>query len=67
MSIDISAEDTGTVTAVWMQSDAAKDWVAVHLDLESWQWIGVNGFAIDSRFAASILAGMHEDGLIILI
>ncbi len=46
-------------------TEAAKDWVTEHVELDSWQWLG-NRFAVaDQRMAEYLTEGMINDGLIV--
>ena len=60
--LDINVDDSGSMFLFTPLTQAAREWVDAHLNLDGWQWIGY-GFAVDSRFAGTIAEGMASDGL----
>ena len=68
-TVDIRVEDLGTVTAITLRTDEAKEWADINLELEGWQWLGDRStgrpwqFAVESRYAQAIVAGAVMDGL----
>ena len=52
----------GSVLLFHPRTRAARAWVAEHLELEDWQWLG-SGFAVEPRYAGPLLEGMAADGL----
>jgi len=59
---DFQVVNSGSVVVFTPQTPQAKQWVADHLPLESWQWLG-QSFVIDQRYAFDILDGIVNDGL----
>lgn len=45
-------------------SKKAKSWVKRNVPLEPWQWMGPS-FAVEHRFAADLVGGMMESGLVV--
>lgn len=64
MDTDIKVWREGTVVAFEVRTERAREWVAEHVQLESWQWIGT-AFAVEHRFAEDLIEGMSEAGLIL--
>ena len=60
--LDVNLDDQGNVFLFTPISRIAKEWVAQHLSLEGWQWMG-NSFGIEHRFVGPIVNGMQADGL----
>lgn len=56
---DVKVHDQGSVVQFEVVSDAAKVWVAEHLEIEGWQWMG-NRFAVDRRYVDPIVAMMED-------
>ena len=42
----------------------AAEWVAEHVQVESWQWVG-GGFAVDQHYARDLAEAMAEAGLVL--
>ena len=61
-SADVEVRNSGSVIMVAPVTKAAKDWVAQHLSLEGWQWLG-NAFAVDPHYINDLIDGMAGDGL----
>jgi len=59
---DVVVDDQGTIWMFWPVTEAAKQWVAENVQLESWQWMGER-FGVDHRPARQLLQGMVEAGL----
>lgn len=60
---DVSVENLGgSIVFVRPLTDAAREWVNEHVELESWQWMG-GAFAVEPRMLEYLLDGMIEDGL----
>ena len=55
----------GTIVLFVLNTDIAKAFVDENVQLESWQWIGDQGFAVDPRCAENLIAGMQDSGLIV--
>jgi len=60
---DVEILDLGTVVLVQVNTDTAALFVAEHVELEDWQWLGARSFAVDFRYAADLVAGMQDHGL----
>lgn len=43
-------------------SNAAKEWVSEHVQLEDWQWFG-GAFSVEPRYASDLIEGIRGDGL----
>lgn len=56
---DFRVTDHGSVVAFQPLTQAAKDWVAEHVQLESWQWMGAV-FHVDHRPAVGLLAAIQD-------
>lgn len=57
---DITYRDEGTVILFTIQNASTKQWVDDNLDLESWQWLGPNSFAVDRRPAIQLIEQLRE-------
>ena len=57
---DFTYRDEGTVILFTIHNDATRQWVEDNLDLESWQWVGANSFAIDRRPAIQLIEALRE-------
>jgi len=62
---DVSVSDEGTVVLFQVNTASAKAFVDEHVELAGWQWLGTRSFAVDSRYAADLIAGMQDHGLTI--
>jgi hypothetical protein len=62
---DVIVSNRGTVALFQLNTDAAKAFVDKKVELDGWQWLGNRSFAVDSRYAADLIAGMQGYGLII--
>jgi len=60
--VDINVDDEGSVFLFTPVTKLAREWVAQHLSLEGWQWMG-HSFGVEHRFVAPIVEGMLADGL----
>lgn len=60
---DISISHEGSVVLFTMNTPAAREWVEENVQLEGWQRMGKDSFAVDSRFAHDLADGMQGDGL----
>ncbi len=65
MNHDIEIRNEGSVVMFAVLTQAARDWVAEHIYLEDWQWLG-NAFAVEPRYADDLESGMSGDGLVVL-
>ena len=59
---DFRIQNEGNIAIIWADSKATFEWVWEHLPEEIDRW-GANGFAIESRYIAPVVAGMRRDGL----
>jgi len=62
--IHFLVRNEGTVLAVWPVTKEAKIFVKDKVQLESWQRLGINGFAVDHRMFGPLHEGMLEVGRI---
>jgi hypothetical protein len=63
-TVDVTIQCEGSVTIVYPQTKAAKDWVAENVAVEGWQmWCG--GFAVDHCFVDDLIMGMEDAGLVV--
>ena len=60
--IDVRVSGSGTMYLVTPLTEAAKEWVAEHVQLESWQWLG-SGFGVEWRYVENLVEGMEDAGL----
>lgn len=60
-SIDVYAQNEGTIFLVFGKTEAGQEWLAHHLDPESMKWGGA--YVVEHRFVHDILAGALEAGL----
>jgi hypothetical protein len=51
----------GSICILTPKTEQAKEWVAIHLPEDAMRWAG--GYAIEPRYADSILEGIASDGL----
>lgn len=63
MTTDIHVEDHGSLIVMSPGSEAGREWCREYLPGDCPQWAG--GYAIERRYAAAIIEGMHDDGLVI--
>jgi hypothetical protein len=63
-NIDFGVTDNGSTVSFLLYSDEAKAWVDTNVELEGWQWLGQCTFVVDHRFAAPLIEGMAEAGLV---
>lgn len=61
-SIDVEVENHGSVFMFRPRTELAKEWVAAHVQLEDWQWMG-GAFAVEHRYAGDLALGMIDAGL----
>lgn len=57
-SVDFVISNEGTIISFQPVSQAAKDWVAENVHLESWQWLG-DTFNVDHRYAGDLIEGIQ--------
>ncbi len=65
MDADIRVADEGTVFLFTILSERARQWVEENVNLEGWQWLGRESFAVDRRYAYPLAEGMQGDGLVL--
>lgn len=63
--IDVRVARDGSVCTFTLNTEAARDWVDRNVFSESWQWLGPDTLAIDTRFSMDIAVGMFRDGLVV--
>lgn len=61
--IDFRVVDEGSVWLVYLESEAARNWVAENVEVPGWAWMGRHSFAADWRPARDLVQGMLNDGL----
>ena len=61
--MDVSVFNHGSVFLFTLKTPAARARVDENVQLEGWQWVGANAFAVDHRYADQLAAGMEEAGL----
>ena len=61
---DIRVSNHGSIFMVSPLSDAAREWVDEHVQLEDWQWMG-NAFSVDRHYIENLVEGMIGDGLVV--
>ncbi len=59
---DVRVEDHGSIVQLFLDTDAAREWVSEHVVAESWCFMG-SSLLVEHRFASDIVAGMVDDGL----
>lgn len=65
MSPDVRIHGNGTsVIQLEPLTKTAQDWVAKHVELEGWQWLGTR-FACDPRMAEDLIWHMQDAGLLV--
>jgi hypothetical protein len=62
---DIRVTNGGSVMAVHLLTDAAREWVREHAETEGWQWLGDSTLVVEARYALPLLRGAHDDGLVV--
>lgn len=63
--IDVHVTRDGSICTFTLNTEAARDWVDRNVFSESWQWLGKDTLAIDTRLSMDIAAGMFRDGLVV--
>ena len=64
--VDVQVAGGGTQYIFTALTQAAKDWVDQHVQIEDWQrWGPGAGFAVDHRYAGALARGMADDGLVV--
>lgn len=59
---DVLYSDTGSIVMIEPQTDTARQFIADHVAIEDWQWLGP-AFGVDHRMADDLLRGMEAHGL----
>lgn len=62
--IDVIVTNEGTIFLFEPRTEAAREWVREHVQLEGWQWFGP-AFCVEHRFALDLAQGMTDDGLVV--
>lgn len=60
--IDFRVRDEGTLVIIWPVSNEAVSWANEHLPDDCTRW--GDGYVIDHRYAADVISGLFQDGLI---
>lgn len=61
---DIRVDNQGTVVALAVLTDVAREWFDAHVVTEPWQWLG-HTVGVAPRLALRLLRGAHDAGLVI--
>ena len=61
---DVIVDSYGSVVGLSPMTQAAREWIEENVAAESWQWLG-GVLNVESRYAADLVAGMQDDGLIV--
>ena len=64
MEPDVRVANHGTISMFTPLTEAAEAWVAEHLQLEDWQYLG-KSFSVEHRYARDLATGMQGDGLVV--
>ena len=62
---DMRVSDEGTIFLFTPVTPEAKTWVDENVALEDYQWFG-RGFSVEHRYAADLVVGMQEAGLVVV-
>lgn len=60
---DVVVIHHGSLVGMKPDSDAARDWIALHIPDDA-PWLG-GSLMVEARFADAILDGMTDDGLVV--
>jgi hypothetical protein len=63
---DFRLDHHGSILILFMQSDAAHEWVAEHIPEPGIRW-GCDGIVVEPRYVRNLVAGIMEDGLSITL
>jgi hypothetical protein len=63
MDFSVHGGGTDTVYRVTINTEPAANWITANVELESWQYLGKWGFAVEHRYIDDLVAGMLEAGL----
>ncbi len=61
---DVITDRFGSIVGITPMTPAARAWIDENCRTEPWQWLGPT-LNVDCRYAADILQGMVDDGLIL--
>ena len=61
---DVITDNFGSIVGITPMTPAAREWIDENCQTEEWQWLGLT-LNVDRRYAADILEGMQEAGLIL--
>jgi len=61
---DVITDRFGSIVGITPMTPAAREWIDENCQIEPWQWLGLT-LNVDCRYAAGILQGMADDGLIL--
>lgn len=59
---DFRLQREGSISILYVETDAAQQWVADHIPSDA-TWWGRNGLVIEWRYVDDILFGIENDGL----
>lgn len=62
---DIQITNCGNIFMFAMLTKAARDWVEEHVQLEGYQFMGKESFAVEHSYAENLADGMMGDGLVV--
>ena len=60
---DVEIHNEGSMMLFELFTPAAHDWVEENVQTDGYQWLGPHSFAVESRYAPHLAAGMAEAGL----
>lgn len=61
--VDIRVANEGTLYLFEIVSDVGREWVEKNVDLEPYQWLGENRFAVEHSYAPPLVDAMAANGL----
>lgn len=64
---DVTIEDQGSIVVFTIETESARSFIEENVQLESWQWLGQNSFAVDHRFANGLVDGMSDNNLVVVL
>jgi hypothetical protein len=63
LPFDYEVHDQVSIQIIYPVSNPAKEWCAAHLPGDCPRWM-TYGYAIETNYAADVMAGMKRDGLV---
>ena len=62
---DVTVDNQESVTLFTLHTENAREWITENVELEPYQWMGQNAFAVEYRYAVELVSGMNEEGLLV--